>query len=83
MQYNVAAGAIGAVVAFGVWWRRPWARLAAGAVAAVHGGVLLTLIATRLAGGVVANDSLVAMTLRMTVWLGIALVAHRASRARR
>jgi hypothetical protein len=82
VQYNVAAGAIGAVVALSVWRGRPWARLAAGAVAAVHGGVLLILVATRLTGGVVANDSLVAMTLRTTVWLGVALVAHRASRVR-
>jgi len=83
VQYNVAAGVIGAVVGVGVWWGRPWARLAARAVAAVHGGVLLTLVATRLAGGVVANDSLVAMTLRTTAWLAVALVAHRAARARR
>ena len=83
VQYNVAAGAIGAGVALGVWRERPWARLAAWAVSTVHGGVLLTLVATRLTGGVVANDSLVAMTLRTTVWLAVALVAHRASRARR
>jgi hypothetical protein len=82
VQYNVAAGAIGAVVALSVWWGRPWARLAAGALAAVHGGVLLILVATRLTGGVVANDSLLAMTLRATVWLGVALVAHRASPVR-
>jgi hypothetical protein len=83
VHYNVAAGAIGALVALGVWRGRRRARGAAGAVTAVHGVVLLTLIAARLTGGVVANDSLVAMALRTTVWLGVALVAHRASPTRR
>jgi hypothetical protein len=83
VQYNVIAGAIGAVVAIGVWSARPWARLAAGTVAAAHGGVLLALMATRVAGGVVASDSLVAMGLRTGVWLGVVLVAPRARRARR
>jgi hypothetical protein len=82
VQYNVAAGVVGAVVALGVWRSRPGARLAAWAIAAVHGSVLLALMATRITGGIVANDSLVAMTLRTTVWLGVAFVAHRASHAR-
>jgi hypothetical protein len=83
VQYNVIAGAIGAIVALGVWSVRPWARLAAGTVAVAHGGVLLILLATRLTGGVVATDSLVAMVFRTGVWLGVALVASRALRARR
>lgn len=83
VRYNVAAGIAGVVVALGAWQARSWARAAAWVVTALHGGVLLTLIATRLTGGVVATDSLVAMSLRTVVWLAIAFTASRALAARR
>jgi len=82
VRYNVAAGIAGVVVALGVWRHRSWARAAARAVTALHGGVLAALIATRVTGGVVANDSLVAMSLRTLVWLAVALTAGRALAAR-
>lgn len=82
VRYNVAAGIAGVVVALGVWRARSWARAAAWTIAAVHGGVLAALAATRLTGGVVAADSLVAMSLRTIVWLAVALAASRTLRAR-
>jgi hypothetical protein len=83
VQYNVAAGAIGVLVALGIWRGRSSAGVAAWAVAAAHGGVFLALLVIRRTGDVVANDSLVAMALRTIVWLAVALVAHRTWRARR
>ncbi len=76
--YNVGAGLFGFAVAVAVWLGRSWATTAATAVAAANGTVLTVLVVWRAAGGAVANDSLVAMTLRTLVWSAIALVARHA-----
>lgn len=80
--YNLAAGIIGVVAGAGLWWLRQWAVALAWVLAALHASVLLGLIAWRAGEGVVANDSLVAMTLRTVVWAAIAIVAHRAAGAK-
>jgi hypothetical protein len=81
--YNVVAGAVGVVIGIGVWQRRGWAATAAMALAGGHGAVLVGLAVQRAVGGEVANDSLVAMTLRVIVWSGVAWIAQRADRFRR
>lgn len=77
--YNVAAGALGVAVGVGLWRVRPRAITAAWALTAAHASVLIAIAAWRVAGGALADDSLVAMTLRTLVWLVIVLVARRAA----
>jgi hypothetical protein len=77
--YNVVAGLFGVAVGLGLWLIRRWAIAAAARLAVAHLSVLLALIALRASGGVVANDSLGAMSLRAIVWVVIALVARRAA----
>ena len=81
--YNVAAGLVGVAVGAGLWLVRRWALLASSVLAAAHLSVLIALIALRASGAEVANDSLVAMTLRWVVWAVIALLARRAAGPRR
>ena len=81
--YNVAAGLVGVAVGAGLWLVRRWALLASSVLAAAHLSVFIALIALRASGGEVANDSLVAMTLRWVVWAVIALLARRAAGPRR
>lgn len=81
--YNVAAGLFGVAVGAGLWLVRRWAIAASSVLAAAHLSVLFALIALRASGGVVANDSLGAMTLRAIVWVVIALLARRAAGPRR
>ncbi|MBP7776184.1 MAG: hypothetical protein KA371_03570 [Acidobacteria bacterium] len=80
--YNVVAGVVGVGVGLGVWQRRGWAATAALALAGGHAAVLMALAARLAVGGEVANDSLMAMTLRVIVWSGIAWIAQRAGRSR-
>lgn len=77
--YNVVAGAIGIVVGVGLWWVRPWAVAATWILTAAHGSVLAAIAAWRVAGGAVADESLVAMTLRTLVWSTLSLVVRRAA----
>ena len=81
--YNVAAGLFGVAVGAGLWLGRRWAIAASSVLAAAHLSVLIALISLRASGGEVANDSLVAMTLRSVVWVVIALLARRAAGPRR
>jgi hypothetical protein len=81
--YNVAAGLVGVAVGAGLWLVRRWAIAGSSLLAAAHLSVLIVLIALRTSGAEVANDSLVAMTLRSVVWAVIALLARRAARPRR
>jgi len=81
--YNVAAGLFGVAVGVGLWLVRRWAIAASSVLAVAHLSVLIALVALRASGGVVASDSLVAMTMRSVVWAVIALLARRASGPRR
>lgn len=78
--YNVTAGVCGVAIGAGLWFRRRWAITTSSALAAAHGIVLIVLLARRTGGWAVADDSLVAMTLRTIVWSAIAWVARRATR---
>lgn len=49
-------------------------RLLAGAIAALNAIVLLTVVVRRATGGLVADETLAAMTLRTGVWLAITAV---------
>ena len=80
--YNVAAGAVGVIVALAVWQLRTRATGLARAVAAAHGAVLAVLITLCAAGSPVAADSVVAMLVRTVVWAWIALAAGRSRLAR-
>ncbi len=79
VRYNVAAGLGGVAVGAGLWLIRPWAVTGAVALTAVHGSVLVLLLARWAFGSPVANDSLVAMTLRTAVWSAVTVVARRAT----
>ncbi len=81
--YNLAAGLFGVAVGAGLWLGRRRAIAGSSVLAAAHLSVLIALIALRASGGEVANDSLVAMTLRSVVWAVIALLARRAAGPRR
>jgi hypothetical protein len=80
VRYNVVAGLFGAVAGIGVWRAAPWAIAATAVLATAHLTVLIALVAMRIAGSAVANDSLGAMALRVAIWTGVALVARRGSR---
>jgi hypothetical protein len=83
VRYNVAAGLGGVAVAAGLWLIRPWAVTGAVALAAMHGSVLVSLLSLWAGGSAVANDSLVAMTLRTVVWSVVTVVVWRATGPRR
>jgi hypothetical protein len=76
--YNVAAGFVGVIAGAGLWLLRQWAVELAWTLAALHGGVLVVLIAWWATGRPVAFDSLLAMLLRTLVWASIAVVSRRA-----
>jgi hypothetical protein len=74
------AGMFGVVAGIGAWLAAPWAIAATAVLATAHLTVLIMLVAMRIAGSDVANDSLGAMALRFASWTGVALVARRGSR---
>ena len=80
VRYNVVAGLFGVVAGIGVWRAASWAIAATGGLATAHLTVLIVLVAMRISGSDVANDSLGAMALRVAIWTGIALVARRVGR---
>jgi hypothetical protein len=55
-------------------------RIAAGAIAIVNLAVLTLIVVHRASGGIVANETLGAMTLRTVVWLGIFALMSRSLR---
>lgn len=66
--YNFILGVLSAsVVALLIWKRSPYALPAAVATLALHALVMIVLIAGY--GDVVAKDSIVAMTIRIVVWV--------------
>jgi len=81
VRYNIIAGIVGVVVGAGTWLARPWSVFAAPALAGAHGATLLWLIVLWSLGSAVASQSLAAMAFRTALWIGVALVAGRASRA--
>ncbi len=83
VRYNVAAGLGGVAVGAGLWLIRPWAVTGAAALAAMHGSVLVSLLGRWVGGYPVANDSLVAMTLRTVVWSVLTVVVRRATGPRK
>lgn len=83
VRYNVAAGAVGMAIGVGLWLARPWASAGSALLASAHALVLIALLARRIGGDPVANDSLAAMTLRTVVWSAIAVVVRLAAPRRR
>jgi hypothetical protein len=57
-------------------------RIAAGAIAIVNLAVLTVIVVRRLSGGIVANETMIAMTLRTVVWMGIFALLSRSLRQR-
>lgn len=77
--YNFSAGVVTVLVTAVLLWKRHRLALpAAVATFAAHGVVMAVLIAFY--NDVVASDSLVAMTVRLTVWAVILLLLFVASR---
>lgn len=76
--YNVAAGAAGVLAGAGLWALRDWAWGLTRLLAAAHGIVLAVLLVLRVTDRPVAQDSLMAMLLRVVVWTAIAVVVARA-----
>lgn len=70
--YNVFGGVAAVVAGAALWAHRDWGPLAARLVASAHAGVLGVLIVLRVFGADVANDSVVAMAARTTLWLLLA-----------
>ncbi len=72
--YNLAAGLVSAlVIAVLLWADHRFARTAAVLMLVAHGSVLLLLLTTQ--RETVARDSLVAMTIRIVVWIVIVILA--------
>ncbi|MBW7933737.1 MAG: hypothetical protein H3C62_09035 [Gemmatimonadaceae bacterium] len=70
LVYNTAMGLVYLVAAFAAWQRREMGRIAAGWIAVVNAAVLLWIVYLfKTTSGVVANDSVRAMTLRTVVWV--------------
>lgn len=80
VAYNVVAGLAGVVAGVGLWTLRGWAVRAVAVLAALHGLVLIILLAHLALGRPAARDSLGAMVLRTLVWSAIAVVGHRTAR---
>ncbi len=80
VAYNVVAGLAGVVAGVGLWTLRGWAVRAVAVLAALHGLVLIILLAHLALGWPAARDSLGAMVLRTLVWSAIAVVGHRTAR---
>lgn len=75
--FNFLAGFAYVLAGIGLWLRRPWAAAVAAAVAA---STLVVFVAFGLhvaGGGAYELRTVVAMSLRSTVWIAIAFVAYR------
>ena len=79
--YNFIGGVLSVfVIALLIWLRSPYAIPAAVAMLSLHALVMLTILIGY--GDVVAKDSIVAMTIRITVWLIILGLLFYGSRQR-
>lgn len=72
--YNFSVGVLSVGAAAWIWFRSRRARSVAAIVLVAHATVMLTLLAAYRA--VVAPDSLVAMTIRLSVWAIIAWLLY-------
>lgn len=82
LVFNTLMGAAYVVTGLALWRDAWWARMAAIAIATANLGVLL-LLALRIAGnGVVAGETMAAMTLRALVWLVLAAIVTATSHGR-
>lgn len=77
LLFNTAMGVVYLATAMLILRDPARGRLAAIAIASVNLLVLLAVIARRAGGGIVATETLVAMTLRTVVWIGIAAALGR------
>lgn len=77
--YNFSAGVVTVLVTAVLLWKRHRLALPAAVATFAAHGVVMTILLT-FYNDVVASDSLVAMTVRLTVWAAILLLLFVASR---
>lgn len=79
--YNVAMGGVGVLVGIALWLNHRWALLLTTIVAAAHITVLLVVGVLYFSGGAAAMHSVQAMSIRVVVWLVIALLVWKSNQS--
>lgn len=79
--YNVAMGGIGVLVGIALWLNHRWALLLTTIVAAAHIIVLFVVGVLYFSGGAAAMHSIQAMSIRVVVWLVIALLVWKSNQS--
>ena len=77
LWFNFLAGFAYVAAGFGLWRRSPWARPLALAIALATAAVLAAFLWLVWSGGAYEMRTMVAMALRLMVWVAIATVAGR------
>ena len=77
LWFNFLAGFAYVIAGVGLWMRRPWATRLAIAIAAATALTFAAFGTFVYFGGAWEQRTLIAMSLRTTVWVGIALAAWR------
>lgn len=80
LMFNTVMGVFYLVAAVLIMRSLKMGRIAAGAIAILNLAVLALIVVRRTTGGIVANETLVAMTLRTVVWATIFALLSRALR---
>ncbi len=80
VTFNFAAGFAYVTAGIGLWLRRRWAAWLASIIAATTALVFVAFGVHVLAGGDYELRTVVAMTVRTLLWLGLAVLAFRATR---
>ena len=77
LWFNFAAGFAYVTAGIGLWLRRRWAAWLAVAIAAATAVAFVALGAHAASGGAYEQRTVIAMTLRLLVWVAIAALAWR------
>ncbi len=77
LWFNFVAGFGYVVAGVGLWLRRRWAVLLAGVLALATALVLVAFGAHVASGGLFESRTVVAMTIRLIVWVWIARIAYQ------
>jgi uncharacterized membrane-anchored protein len=72
--YNVVLGFVSVVAGIGLWMKRAWGMTFAATIVSLHGLVLMILIILFAFREAVAVTSIMAMTFRTLVWVGIIML---------
>jgi hypothetical protein len=83
LLFNTGMGVVYVIAAVLILRDVERGRLLAAGIALLNVAVLLAIVLRRASGGVVADQTLVAMTLRAGVWIAMAVVLARGARRRR